>query len=58
MEGQNQVKVIKGHQVQIFKKSAFVSSYAQKSIFDTIGSQTQGEVTKGHQVFVLSLKET
>ena len=49
---QNQVKVTKGHQVQIFKNSkiTFLSSYAQKSILDITGSQNQVRVTKGHKV--------
>ena len=59
MGSQNQVKVNKGHQVQIFKKVYFWAFMQRKCILDIIASQIQAEVTKGFQVqmSILSIKE-
>ena len=47
--GRNQAKVIKGHQVQIFKNYCLVPLH-RKSILNITGGPNQVKVTKGHQV--------
>ena len=57
MGGQNQAKVTKGHQVQIFKKCILEPICVEKSILD-IETHIQVKVTNGHQVqrYMLSFK--
>ena len=52
MGGQNQVKVTKGHEVQIFKVY-FWGPMQRKNILHIMGGQNQVKVTKGHQVHIL-----
>ena len=47
---ENWVEIIKGHQVQIFKKYIFAILCPEKNILDLMGSQNQVKVPKGHQV--------
>ena len=50
MGGGNPIKVIKGHQVQVFKKMYFWVPMHRKGILGIMAGHTQAEVTKDHQI--------